>query len=90
MLNWIVWNRTVHLYKIDLALNNQQKFHKTQTNIARFTDNRFNQCSGRIVSKRPETTTQKTSLPMERNCGGIQVKHGILCWNMEIGEQYCD
>ena len=34
MLNWIVWNRTVHLYKMDLALNNLQRLicHKTQTN----------------------------------------------------------
>ena len=32
MLNWIVWNRTVYLYKIDLALNNIQRLicHKTQ------------------------------------------------------------
>ena len=35
MLNWIVWNRTVYLYKIDLALNNLQRLicHKPkQTN----------------------------------------------------------
>ena len=34
MLNWIVWNRTVYLSKIDMALNNQQMLicHKTQTN----------------------------------------------------------
>ena len=25
MLNWIVWNRTVYMYKMDLALNNQQR-----------------------------------------------------------------
>ena len=33
MLNWIVWKRTDYLYKIDLALTNQQKLicHKTQT-----------------------------------------------------------
>ena len=33
MLNWIVWNRTDYLYKIDLALNNLQRLicHKTQT-----------------------------------------------------------
>ena len=32
MLNWIVWNRTVYLYKMDLALNNLRKLicHKTQ------------------------------------------------------------
>ena len=24
MLNWIVWNGTVHLYKMDIALNNLQ------------------------------------------------------------------
>ena len=34
MLNWIVWNRTVYLYKMDLALNNLQRLicHKTQIN----------------------------------------------------------
>ena len=34
MLNWIFWNRTVYLYKMDLALNNLQRLicHKTQTN----------------------------------------------------------
>ena len=34
MLNGIVWNRTVYLYKVGLALNNLQKLicHKTQTN----------------------------------------------------------
>ena len=33
MLNWIVWNRTDYLYKMDLALNNLQRLmcHKTQT-----------------------------------------------------------
>ena len=33
MLNWIVWNRTDYLYKMDLALNNLQMLicHKTQT-----------------------------------------------------------
>ena len=31
MLNWIVWNRTVDMYKMDLALNNLQ-CHKTQQN----------------------------------------------------------
>ena len=33
MLNWIVRNRTDYLYKLDLALNNQQRliYHKTQT-----------------------------------------------------------
>ena len=33
MLNWIVWNRTDNLYKMDLALNNIQELicHKTQT-----------------------------------------------------------
>ena len=25
-LNWIVWNKTEYLYKMDLALNNQQRF----------------------------------------------------------------
>ena len=32
MLNWIVWNRTDYLHKMDLALNNQQRLicHKTQ------------------------------------------------------------
>ena len=34
MLNWIVWNGTVYLYKMDLALNNLQRLicHKIQTN----------------------------------------------------------
>ena len=34
MLNWIVCNRTVYMYKIDLASNNIQIMirHKTQTN----------------------------------------------------------
>ena len=34
MLNWIVWNRTVYLYKNGLSLNNLQRLicHKTQTN----------------------------------------------------------
>ena len=34
MLNWIVWNWTVYLYKMDLALNNLERLicHKTQTN----------------------------------------------------------
>ena len=27
MLKWIVWNRTVYLYKIDLALNNLQGWY---------------------------------------------------------------
>ena len=33
MLNWIVWNRTVYLYKMDLVLINLQWLicHKTQT-----------------------------------------------------------
>ena len=33
MLNWIVWNRTDYLYKIDLTLNNLQGliYHKIQT-----------------------------------------------------------
>ena len=33
MLNWIVWNRTDYLYKMDLALNNLQRLicHKIQT-----------------------------------------------------------
>ena len=33
MLNKIVWNRTLYLYKMDLALNNLQKliYNKTQT-----------------------------------------------------------
>ena len=33
-LNWIVWNRTVYIYIIDLALNNLQwlKYHKTKPN----------------------------------------------------------
>ena len=33
MLNWIVWNRTVYLYKMYLALINLQSLicHKTQT-----------------------------------------------------------
>ena len=33
MLNWIVWNRTDYLNKIDLVLNNLQTFiwHKTLT-----------------------------------------------------------
>ena len=34
MLNWIVWNRTNHLYKMDLALNNLERLicHKIKTN----------------------------------------------------------
>ena len=34
MLNWIVWNRTDYLHKMDLALNNLQRLmrHKTQPN----------------------------------------------------------
>ena len=34
MLNWIVWNRTVHTYKMNLALNNRQLliYHKSKTN----------------------------------------------------------
>ena len=34
MLNWIVWNRTVHMYKKDLALNNLQSSicYKTKPN----------------------------------------------------------
>ena len=34
MINWIVWNRTVYMYKMDLALNNQQclMHHKTKPN----------------------------------------------------------
>ena len=33
MLNWIVWNRTDYLHKMDLALNNLQRLicYKTQT-----------------------------------------------------------
>ena len=33
MKNWIVWNRTDYLHKIDLALNNIERLicHKTQT-----------------------------------------------------------
>ena len=33
MLNWIVWNRTEYLYKMDLALNNLQRLihHKIQS-----------------------------------------------------------
>ena len=33
MLNWIAWNRTVYMYKLALALNNQQWliYHKTKT-----------------------------------------------------------
>ena len=35
MLNWITWNRSVYMYKMDLALNNLQWFicHKTQPTI---------------------------------------------------------
>ena len=34
MLNWIVWNTTDFLYKMDLALHNLQRLigHKTLTN----------------------------------------------------------
>ena len=34
MLNWIVWNRTIYMYKLDLALNNQQWLicHQTKQN----------------------------------------------------------
>ena len=34
MLNWIVWNKTIYLFEMDLALNNLQIliYHKTQTN----------------------------------------------------------
>ena len=34
MRNWIVWNRTVYMYKMDLALNNLQWLmcHKTKPN----------------------------------------------------------
>ena len=32
MLYWIVWNRTVYMYKLDLALNNLQWCHKIQPN----------------------------------------------------------
>ena len=34
MLNWIVWNRTVYMYKMDLAFNNLQWLicHKTKPN----------------------------------------------------------
>ena len=33
MLNWIVWNRTEYLHKMDLELNNLQRLicRKTQT-----------------------------------------------------------
>ena len=27
MLNWIIWNRTIYLYKMDLALDNQQSWY---------------------------------------------------------------
>ena len=32
MLNWIIWNRTDYVYKMDLALNNLQSLicYKTQ------------------------------------------------------------
>ena len=35
MLNWIVWNRTVFMNKMDLALNNLQRLmcHKTKSNL---------------------------------------------------------
>ena len=38
MLKWTVWNRTVYLYKMDLALNNLQRLicHKTQSNKQEF------------------------------------------------------
>ena len=38
ILNWIDWNRTVYMYKMDLALNNLQRFicHKTQTDKPRY------------------------------------------------------
>ena len=34
MLNWIIWNRTDYVYKMDLALNNLQRLicHKNPTN----------------------------------------------------------
>ena len=34
MLDWIIWNRIMYLYKMDSALNNLQKLicHNTQTN----------------------------------------------------------
>ena len=34
MLNWIVWNKTVSMYNMDLTLNNQQWLicHKTKSN----------------------------------------------------------
>ena len=34
MLDWIVWNRSIYMYKIDLALNNLQWLicHKTKSN----------------------------------------------------------
>ena len=50
MLNWIVWNRTVYLYKMDLALNNLLRWyiikHKQPTNLS----SRIN--LGEIVSMR--------------------------------------
>ena len=41
MINWIVWNRTVYLNKMDLTLNNQQRLmcHKNQTNKIKQTNN---------------------------------------------------
>ena len=38
MLNWILWNRTDYLYKLDLALNNLQRMicHTTQPNNQRY------------------------------------------------------
>ena len=48
MLNWIIWNKAVYLYKMDLALNNLQWLicHKTKPNqIDLFKNNfRYNHC----------------------------------------------
>ena len=39
MLNWIVWNRTVYVYKMDLALNNLQTFICPKTQTYKHTEN---------------------------------------------------
>ena len=37
MLNWIIWNRTIYMYKMNLTLNNLQWLicHKTKLNQAK-------------------------------------------------------
>ena len=70
-LNWIVWNWTVYMYKIDLALNNLQWLicHKTEPNQTKPNQTIPNEyiwyshCSGLLTKKEQECLIESDEIP---------------------------